>query len=86
MDKKLDIVVQIEQELDDPRWKTRTHGSIGTYVDGCRGPLCRRANRERTNPTAESVKPKARVNDELLSHILEKHLEVRRTSSNAGQC
>lgn len=42
----------VREELLDPRFENRTHGTRGTYAKaadkgkGCRGPLCRKAERD----------------------------------------
>lgn len=42
----------VREELADPRFSDRTHGIRGTYAKaadggkGCRGPLCRKAERD----------------------------------------
>lgn len=42
----------VKEELNDPRFSGRTHGKRGTYAKasdggkGCRGPLCRKAERD----------------------------------------
>jgi hypothetical protein len=42
----------VREELTDPRFTGRTHGKRGTYArasdggKGCRGPLCRKAERD----------------------------------------
>lgn len=41
-----DILVAVRKELLDPDWAHRTHGSRKTYVVGCRGPLCTKAQRD----------------------------------------
>lgn len=42
-----DLRELVEKELADESFSTRTHGRSSTYRDGCRGPLCMRANRSR---------------------------------------
>lgn len=44
-----DLKQLVDQELADERFLTRTHGRGSTYRDGCKGPLCQRANRRRHN-------------------------------------
>lgn len=34
------------KELCDEIYLTRSHHNVGTYDQGCRGPLCRKAHRE----------------------------------------
>lgn len=41
-----DILVAANNELLDPAWSHRKHGSRKTYVVGCRGPLCTKAQRD----------------------------------------
>lgn len=33
-------------ELNNPEYATRNHHTRGTYDDGCRGPMCTKANRD----------------------------------------
>jgi hypothetical protein len=49
----LDFPTQLEElwgeilvELQHPTWAGRAHNNRGTYDQGCRGPLCRKAIRE----------------------------------------
>lgn len=44
-----DIEGEIHQELDDARFATKTHGRRSTYMAGCRGPLCRKSERDAKN-------------------------------------
>lgn len=48
-----DLWVNICSELSDSSYQGRSHNA-GTYEKGCRGPVCRKANREhyRRNATA----------------------------------
>lgn len=36
----------VDAELRDPDYLNREHGNIGTYTDGCRGPLCKKKSRD----------------------------------------
>lgn len=47
----------IELELANPAHISRTHGRRWTYNKGCRGPLCRRANREYMRSWLNSSNP-----------------------------
>lgn len=40
---------EVKTELLDSEFSTRTHGKKSTYAQGCRGPLCRLAEREANN-------------------------------------
>lgn len=45
--------LQVILEICHPTYATRSHSNVGTYDQGCRGPLCRKALREhprRRNP------------------------------------
>lgn len=49
---ELPIVKEVNDELADPTFATYRHGSPGTYNKGCKGPLCRKANRDRAHKGA----------------------------------
>jgi hypothetical protein len=36
----------VKRELEDERFSGRTHHKKATYAKGCRGPLCRKAERD----------------------------------------
>lgn len=38
--------VTIREEIEDPRFLGKRHGLRGTYNATCRGPLCRKVNRD----------------------------------------
>lgn len=37
----------VKDELEDPRFAGRSHGSRATYAKKCKGPLCSKAERDR---------------------------------------
>ena len=43
-----DSLKDVVEELDDPRFANRQHGSRATAALGCRGTLCRKAERDRS--------------------------------------
>lgn len=45
--------VDIYNELTDNRFASRQHYSRATYAQGCRGPLCRKAERDRGRKRTE---------------------------------
>ena len=49
----------VRAELEDPSFITRKHYSRATYALGCRGPLCRKAEKDRGRERNE-VKAKDR--------------------------
>lgn len=78
----------VAEELADPRFTSRTHGTRGTYArasdggKGCRGPLCKKAERDdaqakyarRRENEGKKAEPgkkddQARARDELLTRI-----------------
>lgn len=40
-------MADVKNELADPNFASRRHGSRATYALGCRGPLCRKKERDR---------------------------------------
>lgn len=40
------IRLQVEAELNDPKYLGLPHRDNKTYVAGCRGPMCRKASRD----------------------------------------
>lgn len=36
----------VKAELEDPRFGNRLHGNFSAITVGCRGPLCKKANRD----------------------------------------
>jgi hypothetical protein len=42
-----ELPADVRAELEDPEYITRSHYSRATYAEGCRGPLCRKAERDR---------------------------------------
>lgn len=82
----------IREELNDRKFKSRTHGARSTYAQGCRGPLCKKAERDRARRKHEikmlaqgkSVSPlpprKGRDRDEFLQWILGWHRGSRRSN------
>jgi hypothetical protein len=85
------------EELSDPEFENRTHGVRGTYArgrlpgsKGCRGPLCRKAERDEADRKYKARQAKvgkvaksglknetARARDELLTKIILWHAGER---------
>lgn len=40
-------MADVKAELSDPHFASRRHGSRATYALGCRGPLCKKKERDR---------------------------------------
>lgn len=70
---------EVVAEMSDDEYKTRSHHNVGTYTQGCRGPLCRKANREhprRKSPEASIMALREeRIYDPVLEyfHVVFKH-------------
>lgn len=86
MSSELELYRAVGEETLDPEYVTRTHGLIGTYMHGCRGPLCRKANRDyrreqyakRSGGTNRINSPRSeRANDDLLTLLQVQHMTQR---------
>jgi hypothetical protein len=76
-------------ELNDEKYKGRTHATRSTYAKGCRGPLCRKSERDRgrerhASRQAEKGKEVTRLpateaqgRDEYLDRVIAWHRLVR---------
>jgi hypothetical protein len=76
----------IVQELRDPDYASRQHYSRSTYASGCRGPLCRKSEKDRGRKRNEqrateagriytpSVDEEANARDPLLDMVIHWHL------------
>lgn len=62
----------VVEELLDPRFLNRTHHKKATYAKGCRGPLCRKEERD--------MKERARIHRALRDDV---ELEPRRQSRSS---
>jgi|SRR6478736_2577318 len=85
-----EIPEDIKAEILDKAYAARTHGNRACYAAGCRGPLCRKAerdrglirHREKAQEEGKTVTPKeaphpARERDELLDRIISWHRHER---------
>lgn len=86
------------RELLDPAYQTRTHGKKATSAKGCKGPLCRKAERDEkfaqrhARAQAEGVEIKVYKKspekirlDEELNRILAWHWLVRSEPENTDE-
>lgn len=48
----------VKEELEDPRFASRTHGSRATYALKCHGPLCGKSERDRARRRNRSLAEK----------------------------
>lgn len=76
----------ILEELMDPEYASRQHYSRATYAEGCHGPLCRKAerdrgrqrNEERAHAAGRTYRPNENTRDAkrdgLLLFVIEWHL------------
>lgn len=82
-------------ELKDLRFITRTHGCRATYALGCRGPMCRKSERDNTRERwgkrqaakGKKVKPvdpgPARARDEFIEKVINWHKWERTMAKSA---
>lgn len=81
----------VREELEDPKYITRKHYSRSTYAQGCHGPLCRKAEKDRgRGRNAVKAKAKGKVyvpnhkirddeRDAQLQEIIDYYLKLRST-------
>lgn len=79
----------ILDELCEEKFISRTHGVRSTYAQGCRGPLCRKSERDRGRERhAKRMKARGRnvrplpmtdeqERDELLDYVMSWHKDAR---------
>ncbi len=73
-----EMTQDIRDELLDPAFASRTHGTRGTYAQGCHGPLCRESERIRGNSRFESNPlPELEARYALLASVTAWHREQR---------
>ena len=65
--------VEIDKELADPNILPQHHGRPIGYNNGCKGPLCRKSQRDRMR--AKGGTPHNPLIDEYLEYRLSKHQE-----------
>lgn len=55
-----DLISKIVDELTDPEYSGKTHGCRTTYKTGCKGPLCLKSERDRSNRKRANKNPDRR--------------------------
>ena len=80
-------------ELNDREYIHRQHYSRATYADGCRGPMCKKAERDRGRRRQEQRAERAgrtyipvpqhrkMDREELLNAVFEWHISLRKLSA-----
>lgn len=78
-------------ELTDERFAGRTHMSRKTYDDDCRGPLCRKMERDRSrkryqrgNPSSTRNRRKSALDDAVLTYAWKKYEEYTNNRDQLG--
>lgn len=72
----------IEAELNDPRWRNRTHGTLSCHNAGCRGELCKMRRRVYTRKQ-DGAKVKNSPLDLYLLDKIREHHAARSAERNA---
>lgn len=83
LDRRITVLFgEVLFELTDERYATRTHGSRKTYDDECRGPLCRKSERDRSrkryqrgNPTSHRNRRKSALDDAVLAYVMKQYAD-----------
>lgn len=80
-----EVRAAVDAELRDPEFIGKKHHDLGTYTDGCRGPLCKKRSRDygrqqyRTKnkvPAQELHKPTVRTRWDALLNTLPTRLQT----------
>lgn len=84
------LMGQILFELTDERFKARTHHRRKLYDEGCKGPLCRKAERDRSrrryqrgNPGGNRNRRRSLLDDAVLEYVADKY-DTRNRKSLGG--
>lgn len=73
-----ELYEEIQKELKDAAFASRTHGSRATYALNCHGPLCTEAERLRGNARFESKPlPELQTRYEYIQAVIDWHRERR---------
>lgn len=60
-----ELWLDVVNEICNPTFVNRSHHNVGTYDQGCRGPLCKKAHRE--HPKRKSpISPRIRFHEERI--------------------
>lgn len=69
------LMAEMNVEIADERFATRTHGKRATYDVGCRGPLCRKALRDAARRTYAERSPGTMKPRGTRSRLLDIYIE-----------
>lgn len=69
------VFEEVKLELNDPDFSTRQHGHTPTYTAGCRGPLCRRYERNRQRKVYLERHPDVRKTPRFKTQLLDAAIE-----------
>lgn len=72
----LQISKDIDAELEDEEFKGATHGTSYCYGRGCKGPICKKGNRDRKRAT-RNAHPVPGPFDDYIEHRREEYLSAR---------
>lgn len=81
-----ELWLEVVEEVLDPDYTKRAHHNVGTYDQGCRGPLCRKALREhprRKSPAGGALQLREeRIYDPVLEYF---HIVIKYRVRTAQQ-
>lgn len=72
----LQITKDIDAELADEEFSTATHGTAYCYGKGCKGPICKKGNRDRRRKTRNAT-PVPGPADDIIEQRLLQYLKLR---------
>lgn len=73
----LPIVAEVDAELSDEDYEANQHGTAYCYNKGCKGPICKKGNRDRRRATRGSDLGPAPL-DQYLDFRLTQHEATRK--------
>lgn len=74
--RNLPIEEQVDRELADDQYLPSRHGTPAAYNKGCKGPLCRKAQRDRVKKARGSTT--RNMMDDYLEARLAEHYEIKK--------
>lgn len=82
-----DMMIEVVDELTSVEFASRTHGTRSCHNAGCRGPLCRKFNRDRSRKEYRKKNPAARTRnakDTEVDQILNLIIHIQKEKAEDG--